>query len=115
MSNSENPKGKMMGPLFLFHCPGCKYNHSFRVKTGKDVESGRDLPVWQWNGDMIRPTFSPSLLVNSGDKSQCHSFVEDGRIRYLSDSRHELAGKTVDLPDWDRIDEDSSLNARSNE
>lgn len=30
----------------------------------------------------------------------CHSFVTDGRIQFLSDSTHDLAGQTVDLPEW---------------
>ena len=29
---------------------------------------------------------------------RCHSFVTDGRIQFLSDSTHVLAGQTVDLP-----------------
>jgi hypothetical protein len=33
----------------------------------------------------------------------CHSYVTDGKIRFLDDCTHELAGKTVeleDVPDW---------------
>lgn len=29
----------------------------------------------------------------------CHSFVRDGRIEFLSDCTHALAGQTVDLPE----------------
>jgi hypothetical protein len=29
----------------------------------------------------------------------CHSFVTDGRIQYLGDCTHAMAGQTVDLPD----------------
>jgi hypothetical protein len=31
--------------------------------------------------------------------TMCHSFVVDGRIEYLSDCTHEMAGMTVDLLD----------------
>ena len=31
----------------------------------------------------------------------CHSFVTNGRIQYLGDCTHKLAGQTVDLPDWE--------------
>ncbi|KPY13545.1 DUF6527 family protein [Pseudomonas savastanoi pv. phaseolicola] len=31
----------------------------------------------------------------------CHSFVTDGRIQYLGDCTHALAGQTVDLPNWE--------------
>ena len=51
---------------------------------------------WTWNGDKVKPTFSPSIVVQ-GTK-RCHSFVTDGLIQFLSDCSHELAGKTVPLP-----------------
>ena len=31
----------------------------------------------------------------------CHSFITDGKIQFLSDCTHDLAGKTVELPDID--------------
>ncbi|KFE50155.1 DUF6527 family protein [Pseudomonas syringae] len=31
----------------------------------------------------------------------CHSFVTDGRIQYLGDCTHALAGQTVVLPNWE--------------
>lgn len=76
--------------ILLFHCPGCGNAHPF------------DLNRWTWNGSMDRPTFTPSLLCNQHHpESRCHSFVADGRIQFLSDCHHALAGQTVDLPDWD--------------
>lgn len=53
------------------------------------------------NGSMDKPTFRPSLLCNAGSQAVCHSFVTDGRIEFLSDCHHALAGQTVDLPDWE--------------
>jgi hypothetical protein len=51
---------------------------------------------------MEATTFSPSLLCNQHHaQSRCHLFVRDGRIEFLSDCHHELAGKTVEIPDWD--------------
>lgn len=70
-------------------------------------------------GSRDAPTFTPSILVQTGhfvqpegkhcDRSGdpewpcdcvcCHSFVTDGRIQFLSDCTHALAGQTVDLPD----------------
>jgi hypothetical protein len=165
----------------MIFCPACECGHKF--------DSGR----WTFNGDMERPTFSPSMLVRTGDgwtkipqeqwmpiqsqskgvsyrvpfamlsegraqrnhdqslavlrsrgglsafealcnlddrglwdrkprtdgeeeaelsgrvqawlkancpPSICHSFVRDGRIEFLSDCTHRLAGQTVDLPDF---------------
>jgi hypothetical protein len=78
----------------VFHCPGCGYDHSFRVDQGTHAARS----VWGWNKDRVRPTFSPSLLVNGAYPEQrCHSFVRDGKIEFLSDCWHELRGKTVAL------------------
>lgn len=71
---------------WLFVCPGCGENHAVNDS-------------WSFNGDRIKPTFNPSLLVAMpGLPSRCHSFVKDGQIQFLSDCTHALAGKTVDLP-----------------
>lgn len=75
-----------------FHCPGCGYGHSFRIR------STQGKPVWEWNGSLDKPTFSPSLLVNGFDPaSRCHSFVRDGKIEFLGDCFHALKGQTVAL------------------
>ncbi len=76
--------------LYVFHCPGCGYGHGFHV------------PRWTWNGSMDKPTFTPSLLCNPDTPAnRCHSFVTDGKIQFLSDCFHSLAGQTVDIPDWE--------------
>lgn len=36
---------------------------------------------------------------DAGKTHVCHSFIRDGRIEFLSDCTHALAGQTVDLPD----------------
>lgn len=84
--------------LAIVHCPGCNIGHPFRVKSDNNLR-----PLWTWNGDMQSPTFSPSMLVNQSTPEQrCHSFVENGKIRFLNDCFHELKGQTVDLPVLDR-------------
>ena len=106
--------GKLIGYSFL--CPGCEDHHVVYVNN-----AGR--PNWTFNGDLNSPTFSPSLLVTSGhyvkgyEKEECwctynaahpddpvkfgcgicHSFIRDGKIQFLNDCTHKLAGKTVDL------------------
>lgn len=97
--------------VVIFRCPGCEDNHQISVGT------------WTFNGDLDRPTFSPSVLVGGvqwdtdlypyfqsrtdrhpgvpvGGRIVCHSFVTDGQIRFLGDCTHDLAGQTVDLPEW---------------
>ena len=60
--------------------------------------------VWGFNGDLDHPTFTPSVLniSNWGPERRelrCHSFVTGGRIEFLGDFPHTLAGQTVDLPE----------------
>ena len=43
------------------------------------------------------------VKFTDGRRYVCHSFVTDGVWRYLGDSTHEQAGRSVpvvDLPDW---------------
>lgn len=98
------------GTIYQFECPGCGINHGF---TCRETGPG---PSWDFDGDLDRPTFSPSLLVSGvrpiTDEEQaviragrhvepqpftCHSFVRAGRIEFLGDCTHHLAGRTVDL------------------
>ena len=85
-----------------FECPGCKWSHVIDDS-------------WEFNGDLEHPTFSPSYLAwNDPNPNalpeydpdgryrngfRCHSFIREGRIEFLSDCTHELAGQTVDLPE----------------
>lgn len=86
--------------VLAFHCPGCGYDHAFTV--GPQNETGEERPRWTWNGSFEAPTFSPSLLCNKDTPDvRCHSFVEEGKIRFLGDCWHALKDTTVALPDWD--------------
>lgn len=107
-----------------FKCPGCSLHHCLPVEGAGTT--------WQFNGDVEKPTLSPSILARGGccyepdwhgderrrgtpdvcDKDKpdedgismchvCHSFVREGRIEFLSDCTHALAGKTVTLPHYD--------------
>jgi hypothetical protein len=100
---------------FMFHCPGCDENHGPVVKR-----TDAPRPLWGWNGSMEVPTFTPSILVRgtrritddeharimAGEQLEipgfvCHSFVTDGRIQFLGDCTHALAGQTVEIPEWE--------------
>jgi hypothetical protein len=83
----------------LFDCPGCGMLHAPSVKS-------ETRPRWEWNGSLEAPTFSPSILVTwthgeNYEARRCHSYVRDGRIEFLSDCTHALAGQTVPLPEID--------------
>jgi hypothetical protein len=80
-----------------FECPGCRRQHMVASETSGGMKG------WDFNDDLEAPTFAPSILSN-GDRNhptqpRCHSYVRDGKIEFLSDCDHELAGQTVDLPD----------------
>lgn len=97
----------------MFWCPGCASAHWIRVAPQHSPGVS-----WGWNQNAEKPTFTPSILVtyNGPDAGQidddgarappavCHSFVTDGRIQFLADCTHALAGQTVDLPPYDRKD-----------
>lgn len=91
---------KKLDELLRFHCPGCNSHH--HVQHGSEIG-----PNWGWNGSLEKPTFTPSVLVtyegsdagtNGAPPAVCHSFVTDGRIQFLGDCTHAMAGQTLDLP-----------------
>lgn len=116
----SDPAGRIM-----FWCPGCNEEHVVRVGAGTG-------PGWGYNGNPDAPTFTPSILVRAvridgGDEeldrildsyklpeerekmladkrinTVCHSFVTDGRIQFLNDCTHAMAGQTVALPEYPR-------------
>jgi hypothetical protein len=80
------------GKYLYYKCPGCKHNHHIPPEE------------WNWNGDTEKPTLSPSVLhyyeLDGQRVTTCHYFIREGKIQYCGDCQHELAGKTVDLPDF---------------
>lgn len=69
-----------------YYCPGCKHIHG----VGKDMH--------KFNGDLEKPTFTPSLVNNFIPGQMCHSYITDGNIQFLDDCTHELKGQMVELP-----------------
>jgi hypothetical protein len=98
MAKLQGIKTRDGGRGLLFYCPGCKFGHFFQVEKGPEYDGA---PIWEWNGDIERPTFSPSLGVNMSTEVRCHLFVRDGMIQFLNDSHHALAGQTVAMEDVD--------------
>lgn len=121
--------GKLIG--YGFNCPGCEHFHAVYV-------AGEGHHHWTFNGDTERPTFSPSLLVQwdaheppvtpenieewkrapwpqAKVHKVCHSFINDGRIQFLGDCTHKLAGKTVEIPLWDDREFEDHHNGEATE
>lgn len=72
--------------------------------------------AWLYNGDPKKPTVSPSILTtwpanpNAIEEfkewrteRRCHLFMKEGRLEFLSDCTHTLAGQIVDLPDLSTV------------
>lgn len=108
----------------IFWCPGCNESHAIQHGKGAGprwawngnaelptftpsvlVRSGhyaghydkkRDTCWCTYNADCVAKGEEPAPFACS----VCHSFVTEGRIQFLGDCTHALAGQTVDLPDW---------------
>lgn len=79
---------------YAIWCPGCESVHVFDTR-------------WTFNGDLERPTFTPSLRVKwTGEhdgkdvKHECHSVVTEGMIAFQGDCTHAMAGQTISLGDF---------------
>lgn len=93
-----------------YWCQGCEEMHG--------INSG-----WSFDGNLVAPTISPSVLVTNGHYSEgwkgpecwctyaaehpdcpfkcqrCHTFIKGGMVQFLGDCSHALAGQTLPLPD----------------
>ena len=77
-------------------CPACGFEHVFRVDLDNHGYWKGDH--WEFNGDYDKPTFSPSMLCSQEPRHPvCHSYLEDGKWRFLDDCSHDMAGQTVDM------------------
>lgn len=75
---------------FYYWCPACDAAHQIHGT----------LNGWRINEQTN--TVSPSVKTfwpNGG--YCCHHFIRNGKIEYLSDCTHDMAGQTVDVVDAD--------------
>jgi hypothetical protein len=94
----ETPTGWMV------RCQACGWHEYPKV--------GRPGAAWTFNGDLLNPTFTPSMNehVNPPNSPhynpdvatvRCHFFVTAGNIQYQLDCTHSLRGQTLPLQAWD--------------
>ncbi len=95
---------------WCFMCQGCGHMHYLPTP---DAHVPGDTLIWGFNGDVDKPTFSPSLMLKTGKYADpnfddegapelstvCHSIVTDGMIHFCGDSTHHLSGQTLELPE----------------
>lgn len=104
LTNPEYRRADGYRESYWFRCPGCRTDHLIITKATHQS-------IWEWNGSLDSPTFSPSIKVggvleafdkNSPDYGKpycCHFFVKDGRIQFLPDCTHAMAGQTIEMPE----------------
>lgn len=96
-----SPKLRAGPPGYFTHwCPACEGAHQYSQ-------------TWKFNGNIDKPSFSPSMKItysgkDAGEKrdddhrapaARCHYFLTDGELRFCGDCSHSMSGKTVPLPD----------------
>ncbi len=113
------------GQEVSFDCPGCGFNHGLRVEGSDgggpkwgfngDTEHPTITPsiLARWGQKEVIDPSEPIVWEDvpgfPGARRDarphrevehvCHSFVTGGRIQFLDDCTHKLAGQTVDLPE----------------
>jgi hypothetical protein len=91
-------------------CPACRdveVAKGYTDATVDGVAGVHEVPFgangWSFDGNVGSPTLAPSLKLTytiTGEPAPtfvCQSFVRNGRIEYLGDCTHAMAGQTVDL------------------
>jgi hypothetical protein len=89
---------------WLIQCHGpCQWHGIPKRPTSKGHK-------WSFNGDMVRPTFHPSMNEASNPAGpdqnpdvpfrRCHFIVTNGHITYCDDCTHDVRG-THPLKPWD--------------
>lgn len=80
-----------------WYCPGCQCSHYVEIKP----HHGSKGQSWTWNEDIGEPVIKPSVHY----VGTCHCYVGGvsgevpGKIVFLSDCTHALAGQTVETED----------------
>lgn len=126
-------KGKLnvnsTGTYVEFYCPGCKETHGLNIGEGhprwnfnEDFELPTFSPSVLVTSGHYYPDYKNTPAGKLGhcwcnfkerypDKGEppfkchrCHSFIREGKIQFLSDCSHELAGMTVDLPNIPNVE-----------
>ena len=84
---------------YAFWCGGCNTTHYVPIRGDHG---------WGFNDDEANPSFVPSVLLTESKAAdghtimpRCHLYVTDGKLHYLSDCGHELAGQVVPMTDLD--------------
>lgn len=99
VTTSPNEKNPITGFYetadFVFYCPACETYHGIWT-----THKNKNDAIWEFDNNLESPTIKPSLRIvwKSGSVEEvCHLYIRNGRIEYLKDCTHRLAGKTVEM------------------
>jgi hypothetical protein len=94
---------------FAHWCPGCGEMHYITVSR-----PSANGAIWWFNGNVDKPTFSPSIHIKTGPYPDndsalgskpmghidiCHYFLREGVLEFLPDCTHDLKGRSIPLPE----------------
>ena len=77
---------------YAHYCPGCDHMHSFYVDQPFPENGAR----WTFNGDLEKPSFSPSMNIGN---DWCHYYLTSGELRFSTCHGHKLGGQNMPLPE----------------
>lgn len=87
---------KIDDDCIAWYCLGCRHLHPVQINRPANDPTAHS---WAWNGDVIKPSFSPSIVTRMAANQLCHCFVVGGTVKYLKDCTHHYADQTIELPD----------------
>ncbi len=77
-----------VGEWLQWHCLGCGCGHRANVEPVPEKPK-----PWRWNRSLEAPTLQPSVNY----PGVCHFWMKEGKIEFLADCKHALAGQTVEM------------------
>lgn len=89
--------------VLAFVCPGCTELDGGTGLHMLPINTDQKKPAWTWDGDLEKPTLTPSILTGKTTSMVCHSFLKEGIFQFLGDCTHSFKNQYIeipDLPDW---------------
>lgn len=110
----EKMKVRLFDADYMAYSFKCHAGHEHVIPTANMSKGGHQ---WEFNGDLNKPTFKPSIKETAGTYVPgykphhdnldfikrhsyiCHFVITNGMIEYCSDCTHEYARQKLELPD----------------
>lgn len=93
----ESTDSKVIG--YSFHCPGCEIEHKIFLYPYKS-QTGAS---WDFVGTLKKPSVVPDIVnkrqLDNGSEELCHLHLLAGKLWFLNNCTHKLAGEVIDLED----------------